>query len=42
MYTDVYSTADLQAVREVYWSDLCNIQCYIPNENVESLVFKSS
>ena len=36
------STADLKAVRGVYWSDLCNIQCYIPNENVGSLVFKSS
>ena len=37
-----YSTADLKAVRGVYWSDLCNIYCFIPNENVGSLVFKSS
>ena len=38
----VTSTADLKAVRGVYWSDHCNIQCYIPNENVGSLVFKIS
>ena len=38
----INSAADLKAVRGVYWSDLCNIKCYIPNENVGSLVFKSS
>ena len=37
-----YGTADIKVVRGVYWSDLCNILCYIPNENVRSLVFKSS
>ena len=35
-----FSVADLKAVRGVYWSDFSNIQCYIPNENVECLFLK--